>query len=64
MVGRMDDKGQSMDENQASDRDLRIDVFMGDNARRYRATHIPSGVFAESDTVAEAVQTVNDGLEE
>ena len=52
-----------MSKKKADDRDLRIDVFMVDNGRRYRATHIASNVSAESDVLAEAMDTVNKGLE-
>ena len=45
-------------------RDLRIDAFIGDGANRYRVTHIPSGVHAESESVAEAVEMVNEGLDD
>ena len=52
-----------MAKKKADDRDLRIDVFMGDKGRRYRVTHNPSGVESESDSVREAVAAVNAGLE-
>jgi hypothetical protein len=48
---------------QAEQRDLRIDVFIGDATASYRVTHIPSGVFSDSGDVAEALKSVNDGLE-
>ncbi len=52
-----------MAKKQSDIRDLRVDVFMGDKGRSYRVTHIPSGVFIESESVADAITAINRGLE-
>lgn len=51
-----------MDQQHEEIRDLRIETFIGEHGRRYRVTHIPSGE-CESESVAEAVDAVNTGLE-
>ena len=53
-----------MAKKQEKTRDLRIDVLIGERGRTYRVTHNPSGVHAESDSVREALDAVNGGLED
>ena len=53
-----------MAKQKANIRDIRLDAFIGEQGIRYRATHIPSGVYSESISAVEAVDAVNDGLEE